>query len=70
MNKPNRRQTAKVVTMPTVVPDALSATMTDRDIARRAYNLYLARRREHGHDVDHWLQTEHDLRKTLPSSAA
>jgi hypothetical protein len=56
--------------MPTVVPDALSATMTDRDIARRAHDLYLARGREHGHDVDDWLQAERELRTTLPSSTA
>jgi hypothetical protein len=70
MNKPDRRQTAKVLTMPTVVPDARSATMTDRDIARRAHDLYLARGCEHGHDVDDWLQAERDLRTTRPSSAA
>jgi hypothetical protein len=70
MNKPKRRQTAEVVTMPTVVPDERSATMTDCDIARRAYDLYLARGCEHGHDVDDWLQAQGDLRKTRPSSAA
>jgi hypothetical protein len=54
-----------------VSPDGHYARLTtDRDIARRAYDLYLARRREHGHDVDDWLQAERDLRKTRPSSAA
>jgi hypothetical protein len=43
---------------------------TKRNIARRAHDLYLARGREHGHDVDDWLQAERDLRKALPSSAA
>ena len=40
-----------------------SAPVTDRDIACRAYDLYLARGGEHGHDVDDWLQVERDLRR-------
>jgi hypothetical protein len=70
MKKPTRRRTDNVVAMPTVVPDALSATMTDRDIARRAYELYEQRDCEHGHDVDDWLQAERELRRTRRSSAA
>jgi hypothetical protein len=37
-------------------------TVTDTDVARRAYDLYLARGCEHGHDVDDWLQAEQELR--------
>jgi hypothetical protein len=40
----------------------LSAPMTDSDIARRAYDLYLARGCAHGHDVEDWLQAERELR--------
>ena len=47
-----------------------SATMTDRDIARRAYELYEKRGREHGHDLDDWLQAERELQDTLSSTAA
>ena len=39
---------------------------TNTDVARRAYDLYLARGCEHGHDVDDWVQAERELR---PSSA-
>jgi Protein of unknown function (DUF2934) len=39
-----------------------SAKATDYDIARRAYELYLARDGEDGHDVDDWLQAERELR--------
>ena len=39
-----------------------SAPVTDADIARRAYDLYLARGGEPGHDVEDWLQAERDLR--------
>jgi hypothetical protein len=53
MEKPKRRRTDNVI----VVPDALAATMTDRDIAQRAYELYLQRGNDHGHDIiDDWLQ--------------
>jgi hypothetical protein len=38
-----------------------SAQVTDSDISRRAYDHYLARDREHGHDVDDWVQAERDL---------
>jgi hypothetical protein len=45
---------------------AQSATVTKSDVARRAYDRYLARDREHGHDVDDWLQGERDLRAEYP----
>jgi CheY-like chemotaxis protein len=61
MDKPNRRRTTKLVTLPTVVPDTLRATMTDRDIARCAFERYEERGRERGHDIDDWLQAERDL---------
>ncbi len=47
-----------------------SAQATDSDIARRAYDLYLARGCEYGHEVDDWLKAELDLRETRRSSAA
>ena len=37
--------------------------VTEHDIARRAYELYLARDGEHGHDVYDWLQAERELRE-------
>jgi hypothetical protein len=40
-----------------------SAHVTDSDIARRAYDLYLTRGCEHGHEVDDWLQAECELRE-------
>jgi len=41
---------------------AQSASVTSTDIARHAYDLYLARGCEHGHDVEDWLQAERELR--------
>jgi DUF2934 family protein len=39
------------------------------EIAHRAYELYMQRGGEHGHDVDDWLQAERELRKatSLPT---
>ena len=43
------------------LPDR-SAQLRESDIARVAYDLYLARGCEPGHDVDDWLQAERDVR--------
>ncbi len=40
---------------------AQRARSTDAEIARRAYDLYLARGREDGHDLEDWLQAEREL---------
>jgi hypothetical protein len=34
---------------------------TQEEIARRAYEIYLARGSEEGHDVDDWIQAEQEL---------
>jgi len=38
-------------------------------IARRAYELFEERGREDGHDLDDWLQAEHELQAQPASSA-
>ena len=53
---------------PTSLPQP--ATVTGRDIARRAYDLYLIRGCEPGHNVEDWLQAERELRGTMSSAAA
>jgi len=40
---------------------ARRVSLTDTDIAHRAYDLYLARGCEHGHDVDDWVQAEREM---------
>jgi hypothetical protein len=42
--------------------------ITEHDIARRAYDLYLTRGGEPGHDVDDWLQAERELRASSQAS--
>ena len=36
------------------------------EIARRAYEIYEERGRDHGHDLDDWLQSEHELHREGP----
>lgn len=43
--------------------------ITEHDIARRAYDLYLARGGEPGHQLDDWLQAERELRQGSLASA-
>ena len=69
MVKPARRKTAEAV--PTAVgrssksPQNRSGPATNRDIARRAYELYEERGREHGHAIDDWLQAEREWRNSV-----
>jgi DUF2934 family protein len=37
---------------------ALPPTVINCEVARRAYDLYIGRGSEHGHDVEDWLQAE------------
>lgn len=47
---------------------AKDANATPEDIARRAYEIFMARGAAHGHDVEHWLQAERELRQSAASS--
>ena len=38
-----------------------SGTITQEEIAQRAYALYEARGREDGHDLDDWLEAKREL---------
>jgi hypothetical protein len=40
---------------------AAKAAPTHEEIAKRAYELYLARGGEHGHDAEDWAQAESEL---------
>lgn len=55
-----------VVKMPKPDPGAPrlapQPVMTDRDIARRAYEIFERRGGAHGADLDDWLQAEQQLR--------
>ena len=44
-----------------VVTAAAQTVPTQEEIARRAYELYLARGGEHGHDLEDWARAEAEL---------
>ena len=73
MAKAAKQRTDNVLTMPSVESStavAIASSMTEGDIARRAFELYCDRGREDGHDVDDWLTAERELREASNSSAA
>ena len=39
--------------------------VADDNIAHRAYDFYLARGCEHGHDVEDWLRAEQELQRSV-----
>ena len=45
-----------------------AAAVAEPDIARRAYDLYLRRGHEHGHDLDDWIQAEQELQASGAAS--
>jgi hypothetical protein len=51
-------------------PKAQPETVINSDVARRAYDLYLARGCERGRDVDGWLQAEGELRAAVSVARA
>jgi hypothetical protein len=56
-------------TVPTATGDpnpVESRDPTYEEIARRAYQLFEQRGREHGHDWDDWFQAERELRVVAP----
>lgn len=42
---------------------ALSQEIRQEEIAKRAHEIYLRRGGAHGHDIDDWLQAEHELQQ-------
>lgn len=75
MSTQSRRRSDKILSMPasgsmTAVPVAVTAGVPDDDVAARAFELYCARGREHGHDLDDWLEAERELRGTATTTAA
>ena len=75
MSTRSRQRSHNVLNMPAV--DSMTAVATGGpadvsrdDVARRAFELYCARDREDGHDVDDWLQAERELTGSATTTAA
>lgn len=45
------------------VPSTGDPAITQQDVATRAYDRYVTRGREDGHDLDDWLEAERELRR-------
>jgi len=56
-----RRSDDEVRQQPDQIERQPSTAPSHDEIARRAYDGYLARGGEHGHDLDDWLQAEREL---------
>ena len=74
MAKPKRRRTDNVVPMPVTESKAAPVNqpvqVSETDIARRAYEIYCERGRQHGRELDDWLQAERELRRTVNVAVA
>jgi putative NADPH-quinone reductase len=75
MAKSARRPAADAVKVPAheSASRALNESLvevTERDIARRAFELYCQRGRQHGQDADDWLQAERELRDPVRVTAS
>jgi len=65
MPKSARRRTDNVVSIAPLEPrggDTIQLHVSGGEIARRAFEIYCERGWEDGHDVDHWLAAERELR--------
>ena len=72
MAKKRRETSTNVISMPATessTPELDKATgLTDRDIARRAFEIFCERGCEHGHDLDDWLQAEREVRGSVETA--
>ena len=53
---------------PTPLAQQQSSPIAENDIARRAYDRYLARGGEPGHALDDWLDAERELQQAVGSA--
>ena len=65
---PTAEQTEDSASTPSAQQE--SSPIAENDIARRAYDRYLARGCEPGHDVDDWLDAERELQQAASSATA
>jgi hypothetical protein len=74
MAKKRTETSTNVIALPATessTPALEKATgLTDRDIARRAFEIFSERGCEHGRDVDDWLQAERELTPSVETALA
>jgi hypothetical protein len=52
------------------VENEVVSVVPEDEIAQRAYELYLARGGQHGHDLEDWFEAEKQLREDAAAAAA
>jgi hypothetical protein len=65
MAKSTRKNGAAPKAGSRTVSSSTLAPTTPGDIARRAYDLYLARGGQDGHDLEDWLRAERELKESV-----
>lgn len=53
-----------------VNPEAVVPALSNEEIGRRAYEIYLARGAQPGHDLEDWLQAEKELLEEIRRAEA
>jgi hypothetical protein len=61
---------ANSLTKKPAIEDSAEPALRHEKIARRAYEMFLARGAEHGRDLDDWLQAERELLERSAGSRA
>jgi Protein of unknown function (DUF2934) len=71
MPRTTKKASSKIVTMPKAVPAQLThePEPAESEVARRAYEIYCSRGRQHGHDLDDWLQARRELKSQRTTAA-
>jgi len=64
-----RRRRVEQPPVETASAPAPAQAIPPHEIARRAYELFITGGAEHGHDVEHWLEAERDLRRMRSSES-
>jgi hypothetical protein len=64
--KTDRRKTTKSLA---ATPELTTPTISDAEIARRAFEVYCERGGQHGRDLEDWLQAERELRTRVSTAA-
>jgi hypothetical protein len=68
--KAARKTTGAKTTPPQPAHESDAGVLDYAVIAGRAYELFLADGSRHGHDLEHWLQAEREIRQRVLTSAA
>ncbi len=58
------KASTKTTSAPVVAPKLVRPTISEQDIARRAFEIYLTEGRPEGRQEQHWLRAQSELRRS------